>query len=162
MVEAAPSAAFVVAQSNFLLQFEVVTLDPPAELGMIDHAFEADIDGHRGEPVVIRFGSAVWPLDQQPLHLGGFAPAGVVVRRADPPPGKPRSQRRIAAVSPGDRLPGLGGKLQSQRLGRNRLMRLVAAQPRGGAASARTGRRRQWCLAGPPDLRGGRNAGHID
>ncbi len=69
MVEAAPSAAFVVAQSNFLLQFEVITLDSPAELGMIDHAFEADVDGHRGEPVVIRFGCALWPLDQQPLHL---------------------------------------------------------------------------------------------
>ena len=130
MVEATPSAAFVVAQSNFLLQFEVITLDSPAELGMIDHAFEADVDGHRGEPVVIRFGCALWPLDQQPLHLGGFGPAGIVVRRADPPPGKPRSQRRIAAVSPGDRLPSLGGKLQSQRLGRYRLMRnRVAGRP---------------------------------
>ena len=101
MVEAAPSAAFVVAQSNFLLQFEVVTLDPPAELGMIDHAFEADVGRHRGEPVVIRFGGALWPLDQQPLRLGGFAPPGIVVRRADPPPGKPRGQWRVAAVSPG-------------------------------------------------------------
>src|ERR1700736_355444 len=86
MVEAAPSAAFVVAQSNFLLQFEVITLDSPAELGMIDHAFEADVDGHRGEPVVIRFGCALWPVDQQPLHLGGLGPDGTqaatVSRRA--------------------------------------------------------------------------------
>ena len=89
MVEAAPSAAFVVAQSNFLLQFEVVTLDPPAELGNIEHAFEADVGCHRREPVVIRCGSALWPLDHQPLHLGGVASAGIVVRRADTPPSKP-------------------------------------------------------------------------
>jgi len=89
MVETAPSAAFIVAQSHFLLQFEIVTLDPPAELGKIDHTFEADVGWHRGEPVVIRFGCTLWPLDQQPLHLGGFAPAGIAVRGADPPSGKP-------------------------------------------------------------------------
>src|ERR1700733_14051481 len=100
MVEAAPSAAFIVAQSHFLLQFEIVALDPPAQLGKIDHAFEPDVGCHRGKPVVIRFSCALWPLDQQPLHLGGFAPAGIVVRRADPPPGKPRGQWRVAAVSP--------------------------------------------------------------
>jgi hypothetical protein len=38
------------AQSNFMLQFEVVTLDPPAQLGMTDYTFEADVDGYRGEP----------------------------------------------------------------------------------------------------------------
>ncbi len=62
---------FVVAQSNFLLQFEVVTLDPPAELGKVDHAFEADVACHRGQPVMIRFSNARWPFDRQPLTSAG-------------------------------------------------------------------------------------------
>jgi hypothetical protein len=53
--------------------------------------------------------------------------------RANPPSGKPRGQWRVAAVSPLDLLPSIGGKLQSQGLGRDRLMRLVAAQPLAGS-----------------------------
>src|ERR1700684_3096478 len=132
MVKAAPPSAFIVAQSNLLLQFEVVTLDPPAELGMVDHAFEADVGCHRGEPVVIRFGCALWPLDHHPPPPGGFAPPGTVVPGPAPPPGKPRGQWRVAAVSPGDRLPVLGGKRQGQRLCRYRLIRLLAGLTGGG------------------------------
>ena len=100
MVEAAPAAAFIVTEADLLLEFEVVALDPPAQLGLIDHAFERDVGRQRGEPVVIRFGVALRPLDQQPLLWRGFAALGVVVRRTDPPSGEPRGQRRIASVSP--------------------------------------------------------------
>jgi hypothetical protein len=40
MVKAAPSAAFVVAEPHFLLEFEIVTFDAPAQLGQIDQALE--------------------------------------------------------------------------------------------------------------------------
>jgi hypothetical protein len=32
-------------KANFLLQFLVITLDPPAQFGQVDQAFECDILG---------------------------------------------------------------------------------------------------------------------
>ena len=40
-------------------------------------------------------------------------------------------------------------------------MRLVAAQPLGGPAAARTRRRRQWRLTGPPDRRAGHDTDRV-
>ena len=54
MVKTTPSTAFIVTQPNRLLQFEIVTLDPPAQFGLIDHAIERDVGGQCGEPVVVR------------------------------------------------------------------------------------------------------------
>ena len=64
MMEAAPSSALVMIKPDLLLQFEVVALDPPAELGQIDQALERDVDWQRGKPVVIRFGFTLRPFDQ--------------------------------------------------------------------------------------------------
>jgi hypothetical protein len=89
MVKAAPSAAFVVAEPNLLLEFEIIAFDPPAQLGQIDQALERDVGRQRGEPVVVRLGFALRPLDQQPLFSGGFVSLRVIVRRADPQTGKP-------------------------------------------------------------------------
>ena len=89
MVKAAPSAAFVVAEPNLLLEFEIIAFDPPAQLGQIDQALERDVGWQRGEPVVVRLGFALRPLDQQPLFSGGFVSFGVIVCRADPQAGKP-------------------------------------------------------------------------
>ena len=40
MVKAAPTAAFIVTEADLLLEFEIVALDPPAQLGLIDHMLE--------------------------------------------------------------------------------------------------------------------------
>src|SRR5277367_5279714 len=117
MVETTPTPTFVMTESYFLLEFEIVTLDPPAQFGLIDHTFERDVGGQCGKPVVIRFGCALWPLDQQPLLGRGFAAPGIVMRRTHTPTRKPRAQRRVAAVSPRDRLPGVSVELKSQCLG---------------------------------------------
>ena len=53
MVEAAPAAALIVTEADLLLEFEVVAFGPPAQLGLIDHAFEWDVGRQRGEPVII-------------------------------------------------------------------------------------------------------------
>lgn len=45
MVKAAPAATFIVAEPDLLFQLEIVSLDPPAQLGQIDHALEADVGG---------------------------------------------------------------------------------------------------------------------
>ena len=40
MVKASPAAAFIVTETDLLLEFEIVAFDPPAQLGLIDHAFK--------------------------------------------------------------------------------------------------------------------------
>jgi len=40
MVEAAPTAAFIVPEADFLLQLEIIAFDPPAQFRLIDHARE--------------------------------------------------------------------------------------------------------------------------
>src|SRR5271168_184999 len=100
MVKAAPTAAFIVTEADLLLEFEIVALDPPAELGLVDQTLKGDVGGQRGKPIMVRFGFALRPFDHQPLLLRRFAPSGVVVRRADPASRKPRGQWRVAAVPP--------------------------------------------------------------
>ena len=55
VMEAAPSSSFVMAESEFLLQFLVVPLDPPALLGEVHQPFEGNLLGQGGEPVFGRF-----------------------------------------------------------------------------------------------------------
>ena len=117
MVKATPAATLIVAEADLLLEFEIITLNPPTQFRLIDHAIKRDVGRQRGEPVVIRFGVALRPLDQQPLLCCWLAPSGVVMCRTNPPAGKPRGQWRVAAVAPCNLLPGIGGKLQSQGLG---------------------------------------------
>jgi hypothetical protein len=40
MVEAAPPTAFIVPEADLLLEFEIITFDPPAQFCLIDHARE--------------------------------------------------------------------------------------------------------------------------
>src|ERR1700693_4171152 len=74
MVKAAPAAAFVVAEPNLLLEFEIVAFDPPAHLRQIDQALEGNVGWQRGKPVVVRLGFALRPFDQQPLFIRGVVP----------------------------------------------------------------------------------------
>src|SRR5277367_6446283 len=137
MVKASPAAAFIMTETNLLLEFKIVTFDPPTHLGLIDHALERDVGRQGREPVVIRFGFALRPFDQQPLLWRRLAASGVVVCRTHAPSGKPRGQWGVAAVPPRNLLPGISGELQSQCLGRHRLIRRVAAACR--AAHGRCG-----------------------
>jgi hypothetical protein len=45
MVEAAPAAPLVMSKAEFLLEFLVIALDPPAQLGQIDQPLEGDVVG---------------------------------------------------------------------------------------------------------------------
>jgi hypothetical protein len=40
VVKAAPSAAFIVPEPNFLLELEIVAFDPPAQFSLVDQALE--------------------------------------------------------------------------------------------------------------------------
>jgi hypothetical protein len=47
VVKASPPAALVVAEPGFLLEFLIVTLDPPAPLGRGDQILERRVGGQR-------------------------------------------------------------------------------------------------------------------
>jgi hypothetical protein len=150
MVEAAPAAAFIAAEPNLFLQFQIIALDPPAEFGRIDHALQQDVGWQCEEPIVVRFGCFLRPLDQQPFFRG----------RSHPQAGKSRGQCSVAAVPSFDLLPGVSGEPRSQCLDRDRLMRRVTMPPCRALAASGPECWRQWRLAWPPDRRGGQDAGH--
>src|SRR4029077_2733042 len=54
MVEAAPAAALVVPEPDFLLEVLVVPLDAPAQLSQVDHLLEADLLRQGRQPVLRR------------------------------------------------------------------------------------------------------------
>src|SRR4051812_8925811 len=102
MVEAAPAAALVVPQPDFLLEILVVPLDPPAQLSQVDHLLEADLLRQGRQAVLRRLRLALRPLDQQPFLLTRRTQLRVGVRRAHAASGKARAQDRVRALAPGD------------------------------------------------------------
>src|ERR1700730_9045343 len=58
MMEAAPSAAFIVTKPDLLLELLVVALDTPAQFGKIDEPAEAKVCRQRREPILGRLGSS--------------------------------------------------------------------------------------------------------
>ena len=40
MVKAAPTTAFIMTETDLLLEFEIVALNPPAQFRLIDHALK--------------------------------------------------------------------------------------------------------------------------
>jgi hypothetical protein len=73
MVEAAPPATFVMTETDLLLEVLIVALDSPTQLCLIDQLLKRDLGQPGGEPVVVRFGIALRPFDQQPLFGRGLA-----------------------------------------------------------------------------------------
>ena len=72
-MEATPSAAFEMPEPDLLLEFLIVALDAPAQLGDVDQPMEGDIFWKGRQPVFGGLILALGPLDQQPL----FRPASV-------------------------------------------------------------------------------------
>jgi hypothetical protein len=52
MIEATPSASFVVTQAEFLLQLLIVALDDPAMFGQVQQFEQSGIGRHGGQPVI--------------------------------------------------------------------------------------------------------------
>ena len=74
---ALPGAALEVVQAQAGLEFAIVVLDPPADLGIADEVGAAGGGGKVGEPVGDRFGLVVGPSgDEPPLEQGAALVAG--------------------------------------------------------------------------------------
>ena len=81
-MEAAPAAALVMPEPEFLLEFLVVALDPPAQFRRIDQALEGDVLRQGREPVLGWLASPRRPLDQQPFLRTRRPQEGVAMGRA--------------------------------------------------------------------------------
>lgn len=71
-MQAAAGPAFVVIEAEALLEFSIVVLDAPAQLGQYDEPLERGLGGQVRQPVLDRFVLAGRPLGQQPA-LGEHA-----------------------------------------------------------------------------------------
>src|SRR6266852_8387424 len=148
MMEAAPPAAFEVPKPDFLLEFLIVPLDAPAQLGKVDELAEADVGWQRRQPILGRLGFALGPLDQQPLLRQQFRH-----QLAMPDPnahaGKARRQPLGRTLPPPDRAPGMLGQIKRQTFGRDQIGFVATARIVERFASP------PWSFAGWPyqDLR---------
>ena len=66
-MEASPSSPLIVSKPELLLEFLIVALDAPAQLGAIDQTLEGNIFWQRREPILGRLSRAFGPFDQQPF-----------------------------------------------------------------------------------------------
>src|ERR1700692_5096309 len=120
MMEAAPSASFIMPKPNLLLEFLIVPLDTPAQLGEVDELAEADIRRQRREPIFGRLGFALGPLDQQPLLRYQFRDQPIM-----PDPNayarKARRQPIGRPFPPPERAPGTLGQTKRHLFGRDQI-----------------------------------------
>ena len=93
VVESPPGAAFVMVESEFVLEFLVVALDAPAELREADQLADLGLLGHGGEPVLRRLAAAFGPSTRR-LRCDARRRVGAQT---------PASRRRHARIA---RMPG--------------------------------------------------------
>src|ERR1700758_974806 len=104
MMEAAPAASLVVPEPDFLLEFLIVPLNAPPQLGNIDQPLEADALRQRREPVFGRLRLPLGPLDQQPLRRQ-FLRDQLVMSNTNAHTREARGQPFGRALTPLDRFP---------------------------------------------------------
>src|SRR5437879_13464481 len=73
MMEAAPATPFEMSEPDLLLEFLIVALDAPAQLGAVDQTMEGNVLRKRREPGLGRLLLALGPLDQQPFFRAALA-----------------------------------------------------------------------------------------
>ena len=126
VVEAAPSTAFEMSKSDFLLELLIVALDAPAQFGEVNQISKGNVLRKGRKPVFGRLVFSFWPLDQQPFLRSQLGAPFVAMRGANPQACKARAQRFGCAIAPCNR--GAKEILGRPALGRSPVKR----PPRGG------------------------------
>src|SRR5690349_25002254 len=107
VMEAAPTAALIMPQPKFLLQFLIIAFDPPSELGEFDQALKADVLRQGREPVFGGLLLPLRPLDHKPFWQARFAQPIIAMGGSHPDSCKARGQPVERAFSPRDLGPDL-------------------------------------------------------
>src|SRR3954451_6239591 len=118
MMEAAPSAPFIVAKADLLFELLIVPLDTPAQFGKVDELPEAHTRRQGREPIFGRLGFALGPLDQQPFLRQQFWDQ-LVMSNANAHARKARRKPIGRAFPPPDRAPGMLGQTKRQLFDRD-------------------------------------------
>src|SRR5262245_25718373 len=116
VMEASPSAAFEMAEPHLLLEFLIVTLDAPAQLGEVDQTPESDALRERREPIFGGFFLAFGPFNQQPFFRSALAALIVTARGTNMHTSKARGKKFCRAFSPFDRTPSTLGQAEREPL----------------------------------------------
>src|SRR3954471_22508709 len=84
VVEAAPAAALIVPEPEFLLELLVVAFDAPSELGKFNQARETNVLRQGREPVFGGLLLVFSPLDQDPFLGARFAQPVIAMSGSHP------------------------------------------------------------------------------
>ncbi len=109
MMKPAPTAAFIMAEADFLFKLLVIPFDPPSARGDRNKRLQCDIGWQRGKPVFGRCFVTLGPFHHEPLFGARLAAFDVTMGGPYPNSGETSAQRCIAAFAPSDSLPGLLG-----------------------------------------------------
>src|SRR5712675_23639 len=104
MMEATPSASFIMPEPDLLLELLIVALDAPAQLGGVNQIAECDVARQGRKPIPGRFLLPLGPLNQQPFFCW-FAGPFMARCNVDTHTRKPRGQPFIGALPPLDDVP---------------------------------------------------------
>ena len=115
-MEAAPAAALVMPEPEFLLEFLVIALDAPAQFRRIDQAREGDVLRQGREPVLGGLRLSRRPFDEEPFLRTRRPQEGVAMGRAHALPGKARGEPVSRAFPPPHLGPGVLRQTQRERL----------------------------------------------
>ena len=116
MVEPSPAPAFVVPQSEFLLQFLVVLFDDPALFGEGHQLLQLCTGRQSGKPVLRGFCFPLRPFDKQPFLRMRLSLPVVPMRWSNPHCSKARTQFVLCPLTPVHHLPLLSREHQRQLL----------------------------------------------
>jgi hypothetical protein len=161
MVEASPTTALLVSQSQLLFQFLVITPDDPSMMGQPDQRAQATLRRLSGQPVFRRFRFARRPFDPQPFFRVGLATQMVAVYGANANRRKARAPLLPGTLAPGNHFPHPVWQLRRQLLDRDRLVPGAPVQPSGRAASPLPPFFSWRDLARPPNARVLPHAHHL-
>ena len=92
VVKASPASSFIVIEAEFLLEFLIVALDPPAHFGGCDELLEVGVGRQGRKPVFGRCAFALRPFDEQPFFGIGLRAPIVPMRGPHAQAGKPGTQ----------------------------------------------------------------------
>ena len=130
VVKASPASSFIMIEAEFLLEFLIVALDPPAHFGGCDERLEVGIGRQGRKPVFGRRAFAQRPFDEQPFFGIGLRAPVVAMRGPHAQAGKPGTQGFVDAFAPCDITLGVGRQRFGNLSGRLRLVLLVTPHQR--------------------------------
>src|SRR5712692_6655990 len=105
VMKAAPAAPFEMIEAELVLEFLIVALDAPAELGETDELADRRRRRQGREPILRRLRIASRPLDQQPLFRPRLGALVIAMRRPDAHTREARTHRAARAFPPRHRPP---------------------------------------------------------